>query len=104
LAKSLENSYIGNWEVCVIEHLVRLGEIRIAVAMGDEKEANRLRKMHVNEMGFILLPMLENLVVGYESDHAKYSDFKSFLPVIFESLHRLTPQDIDKLVQHNKAR
>jgi precorrin-6B methylase 1 len=99
LAKSLENSYIGNWDVCVIEHLVRLGEIRTAVAMGDEKEANRLRKMHVNEMGFILLPMLEKLAVVYETDHTKYPDFKSFLPVIFESIHRLTPQDIDKLVQ-----
>lgn len=102
-AKSLENSYIGNWEVCIIEHLVRLGEIRIAAAMGDEQEATRLRKMHIGEMGFILIPMLERLMVTYENDRRKYPDFKSFLPVIFESLHRLTPLEVEDMIRQNKV-
>jgi len=102
-AKSLEKSYIGNWEVCITEHLVRLGEIRTAISMGDEREAARLRKMHVREMGFILIPMLEKLAAIYESDRLKYPDFKRFLPVIFEALHHLKPGEVDDLIRQNKV-
>ncbi|WP_129715153.1 DUF4932 domain-containing protein [Pedobacter sp. SYP-B3415] len=102
LAKSLENSYIGNWEICLTEHLVRLGEIRIAMSMKDEKEANRLRKLHIQESGFILLPVLEQLATTYENSRKKYPTFSDFLPVIFNHIHQLQPGDIDALVDQNK--
>lgn len=98
LAKKLEKSYIENWEVCVIEHLVRLGEIRIAKAIGDKVEEARIRKLHTSEFGFVLLPLLEKKITEYESNRSKYPDFKSFLPEIFKTLHRLTPKDIDAMV------
>lgn len=82
-----------------MEHLVRLGEIRIAKSMGDIAEENRIRKLHVSEFGFVLLPMLEKVIEKYESDRARYPDFKSFLPEIFSSLHQLQPADIDALVK-----
>ncbi len=99
LKKHLENSYINNWDNCITEHLVRLGEIRTAKLVGDAEEENRLRKEHTITMGFVLLPFLENLIISYETDRKKYPDFKSFLPVIFESLHALKPEDIDKLIK-----
>ena len=97
--KSLEASYIENWEVCITEHLVRLGEIRIAKAMGDKKEELRLRKMHTHEFGFVLLPMLETLIVLYENNRNQYNNFNSFLPIIFQKLNELGPEDVDKLVK-----
>lgn len=98
LKKHLENSYINNWENCITEHLVRLGEIRTAKLMNDQAEEDRLRKEHAVTMGFVLLPFLENLALQYESDRKKYPDFRSFLPVIFEALSSLKPADIDALI------
>lgn len=97
LKKRLESSYIHNWETCIIEHLVRLGEIRIAKSMGDTVEENRLRKMHTSEFGFVLLPVLEEVILAYENDRQRYPDFKSFLPEIFSRIHQLSPANIDTL-------
>lgn len=99
LKKHLEDSYINNWDNCITEHLVRLGEIRTAKLMDDTEEENRLRKEHAITMGFVLLPYLENVIIPYEADRKKYPDFKSFLPVIFKSLDSLKPEDIDKLIK-----
>lgn len=102
LAKRLEKSYIESWQVCVIEHLVRLGEIRIARAIGDKAEENRIRKLHTNEFGFVLLPYLEKKITEYENNRKKYPDFKSFLPEIFKVLHQLKPADIDEMLQQTQ--
>jgi hypothetical protein len=98
LAKVLEPSYIDKWENCLIEHLVRLGEIRIAVAMDDNAEAMRLRKLHINQFKFVLLPLLEKQIAQYEQNRLKYPRFKDFLPVLFKALHKLKPADIDRMV------
>jgi hypothetical protein len=103
LAKALEPSYIESWENCLIEHLVRLGEIRVAAAMGDEKEAMRLRKLHINGFKFALLPLLEKVIIGYENNRKKYPDFKSFLPEIFKTLHNLKPSDVDEMLLSSRA-
>lgn len=98
LKKHLENSYINNWDNCITEHLVRLGEIRTAKLMNDKTEEERLRKEHTVTMGFVLLPFLENHIIQYESDRKKYPDFRSFLPVLFKSLDTLKPEDIDRMI------
>lgn len=97
LAKELEKSYVGNWETCLVEHLVRLGEIRIAKLMGDEKEESRLRNMHL-ENGFVLLPMLERMMEHYEANRKRYQSFEQFLPEVFKTLHDLKPAEIDRLL------
>jgi hypothetical protein len=97
-AKVLAPSYIDGWENCIIEHLVRLGEIRIAIAMGDTIEATRLRKLHISEFKFALLPLLEKKIVEYENNRSKYPTFNSFLPEIFDMLHNLKPEDVDKAI------
>jgi Domain of unknown function (DUF4932) len=102
LAKSLEQSYISNWEVCLIEHLVRLGEIRTARAMGNKEEETRLRTLHTKTFGFILLPILEQKITEYENNRKRYPNFKSFLPEIFKLLHGLKPKNIDALVKAHK--
>lgn len=52
LAALMKPQGIPEWKTCVREHFVRLGEIRIAEAMKDSKQANALRKMHVDSFHF----------------------------------------------------
>lgn len=103
LRRIMEPNYIQNWQVCVIEHLVRLGEIRVALAMHNEPEATRLRNLHIKQFKFILLPMLEQKIAYYERNRDKYPDFQSFLPEIFKVFHSLKPEKIDALVNQNEG-
>ncbi|MBG6235673.1 hypothetical protein IWX76_002241 [Pedobacter sp. CAN_A7] len=85
---------ISDWYICVTEHLVRLGEIRIALAMGNAQEADRLRKLHVEEQYFVLLPLLEKEIVVYEADRVKYLSFENYLPRLVSYFRSLTPEQV----------
>lgn len=98
LQHALDSSYIGDWKTCVIEHLVRLGEIRVAVAMQDKAAAERLRKMHVKMFHFVLLPLLEEKIRQYELHRERYRTFADFLPELLTVFHQLTPAQVDQLV------
>ncbi|NML39859.1 DUF4932 domain-containing protein [Chitinophaga sp. G-6-1-13] len=102
LQQALEPSYIGSWKTCVIEHLVRLGEIRVAVAMHDEAEAARLRKTHIREFHFVLLPLLEEKIQEYEQHRDRYRAFADFLPELLTVFHRLSPGEVDQLITKYK--
>lgn len=101
LAALMKPQGIPNWKVCVTEHFVRLGEIRIAEAMRDSKEANALRKMHIDSFHFVLLPLLEKKIKEYEKKRNAYPQFKDFIPVLLNDLHRLKPKDIDFYINEN---
>lgn len=94
----MESVYISNWRTCVIEHLVRLGEIRIAVSRGDTAEAARLRLEYIVNSHFILIPLLENRIVAFEQNRKKYPTFTSFLPQLLAVFHELTPEKVDELL------
>ena len=98
LKVALENSYVGSWYTCVIEHLVRLGEIRTRIAIGDFAGADRIRNIHTKKFHFILLPYLESKITQYEQNRPIYPDFRSFLPSLFSIFETLTPQQIDELL------
>lgn len=93
---------IPNWKICIIEHLVRLGEIRIAEAMKDAKQVNALRKMHVDTFHFILLPLLEKKIQEFERKRNVYFHFSDFIPVLLNEIHMLKPEEIDLLLNENK--
>jgi len=103
LRRIMEPNYIENWQVCVIEHLVRLGEIRVAIAMHNKPEAARLRNLHTKQFKFILLPILEQKMEYYELNRDKYPDFQSFLPEIFKIFHSLKTEEIDALVSKSEG-
>jgi hypothetical protein len=102
LAELMRPQGIPNWKICVTEHFVRLGEIRIAEAMKDSKQANTLRRMHTDTFHFILLPMLEKKVKEYENRRKDYPHFKDFVPVLLNEIHMLQPRDIDSLLKGKK--
>lgn len=101
LKDTLAKGYISDWYVCVIEHLVRLGEIRIAMSIGNDKEADRLRTIHIGEYKCVLIPLLEEKIVAYETDRTKYPTFQSYLPELIKFLHNLSPKIIeDQLLKY----
>ncbi len=101
LATLMKPQGIPNWKICVTEHFVRLGEIRIAEAMKDSKQANALRKMHIDSFHFVLLPLLEKKIKEYEKRRNAYPQFKDFITVLIDDVHRLKPKDIDFYVNEN---
>jgi hypothetical protein len=102
LKEVLSPHYINDWYVCVIEHLVRLGEIRSAVIIKNSKEAERLRNIHIGEYKCVLLPLLESKIQQYENSRNKHSNFESYLPELVAYLHGLTPEIINEQVRKFK--
>lgn len=72
-----------DWLTVVQEHLVRLGEIRMADRSGDPKWAEELRKYHIDELKFVFLTALEEKVLEYEKD-PESGTFEDFLPQLLD--------------------
>jgi hypothetical protein len=102
LRASLQPYYIEDWKNCVIEHLVRMGEIRVALLRKDKAAARRLRKMHIQKMNMVLIPVLEAKIAAYEAHRDQYPDFTSFLPELLRAFHTLKPKDVDLMVNANR--
>ncbi len=83
-----------NWLDCIAEHLVRLGEIRLASRSGKEDWAEKLRHMHVREKAFILIPYFEEKIIEYENDRNKGS-FEEYLPELLRALEPLNQSNIN---------
>jgi len=79
LQKVMGDQNYGTWWDCVAEHLVRLGEIRIAERSRDSSLAMKLRVEYIDNKKFIFLPDLERKIKEYVSSK-KYKSFFSFLP------------------------
>lgn len=86
----------GSWKTCVIEHLVRLGEIRIAETMNDSKLADALRRLHIQEEKHIFIPALEEKIKEYEENRDKYASFTSFIPELLTVFENFTPEKVDE--------
>ena len=82
----LEQNY-NNWSDCVAEHLVRLGEIRLAERSGYPDWAERLRAYHTDSLGFVFLPALEQKILEYEED-ADYASFEAYLPMLLSTFEK----------------
>lgn len=74
------------WPSCVGEHIVRTGEIRIALANGNPELAEKLRQQHIKENFFVLIPDFEKKMEIYENNRAKYPSFKDFIPELLKVL------------------
>ena len=87
----------GAWFDCVAEHLVRLGEIRLAERSGNAKWAEELRYYHIKERNFIFLPELEAKIMEYEQDK-RYTSFEQFLPELLKVLDQFDEEKIRRRI------
>ena len=75
---TLENTGIGDFHTYMVEHIVRLLEIRIADKFIGGSEAQRLRDENT---AFIWLPQMEQLTIKeYESNSETFTSFSDFIP------------------------
>ena len=94
IRKNMKNQGYDNWWICVTEHLVRLGEIRISYALNDSAQAIRLREDYVKKRNFIYIPALEEKMKSYEQNRDKYKSFGDFLPELLETFAQIDASKI----------
>jgi len=75
IESSMKDQSYPDWWTCITEHLVRLGEIRIATAMNDtaRASANNLRNEYIETKKFIYLSHLENEIIEVNISHSQIS-------------------------------
>ena len=78
-----------NWNQCLTEHIVRLGEIRIAYAMNADETAERLRQDYVEERKFIYIPPLEENIKIYEEHRSQYASFEQYVPSLLRVFNEI---------------
>ncbi|MEL6924075.1 MAG: DUF4932 domain-containing protein [Bacteroidota bacterium] len=88
IKKKMKRQGYWNWNTVMAEHLVRLGEIRIADRLGMPEDSRK--KLYYNQVDrhFIYLPHLLKVMQQYENNEA-YATFESFIPVLLDSLAEL---------------
>jgi hypothetical protein len=89
IKEDMKDQGYGNWRTCVIEHAVRLGEIRISYYLGDSLRANRIRDNYINDRKFIYLTHLEKEISTYENNRDTYESIDDYLPILLNSLSKI---------------
>jgi len=87
-----------NWFDCIAEHLVRLGEIRLAERSGNKEWAQELRNHHTHQLSFIFLPEFEQKIIEYENN-PDYKSFEEFLPELLGTLESFDAEEIRKRIK-----
>lgn len=96
----LKQNY-DNWFDCIAEHLVRLGEIRLADRSGNTKWADQLRNQHINQLHFVFLNEFEQKIKEYEGDES-YESFEEFLPELIGVLELFDEEEIKYRIEKNR--
>lgn len=91
----------GDYQTCVAEHLVRLGEIETAKIQKDFDRAKRLEEYHLKN-DFIFLPLLEKKLEEYNSNREKYKKFGDFVPQLLDVFENTNIEFINNALAQNK--
>lgn len=91
----------GDYQICVAEHLVRLGEIQTARIQKDPERAQRLEDYHLKN-NFIFLPQLEEKIKEYNANRKKYKTFGDFVPQLLEIFENTDIEFINNALIQNK--
>lgn len=78
-----KTSGVADYQTCVVEHLVRLGEIQTAKIQNDTERAKKLESYHLNNY-FIFLPQLEEKIKEYDANRTQYKTFGDFVPELIK--------------------
>ncbi len=83
-----ELAYFSWWN-CAVEHIVRAGEIRIAVAMGQKESAKRLKLDYINNNQFIYLPKVIESIEIYEQNRVEFHSFDEYFPELLKTFGKI---------------
>ncbi|ASW73685.1 hypothetical protein IQ37_14905 [Chryseobacterium piperi] len=91
----------GDFQTCVAEHLVRLGEIQTAIIQNDFERAEMLEAYH-RKNNFIFLPRLEQKLKEYLANRTQYKTFGDFIPKLLEIFDDTSIEWINDELNKNK--
>lgn len=89
---------VADYQTCVVEHLVRLGEIQTAKIQNDDERAKKLEKYHLNNY-FLFLPQLEEKIKEYDADRSRYKTFGDFVPELIKVFENSNIEYINKEIE-----
>lgn len=89
----------GDYQTCVAEHLVRLGEIETARIQQDFERSKRLEDYHMKN-NFIFLPELEEKINEYNANRQKYKTFGDFVPRLLEVFEKSDIESINRKLEN----
>ncbi|WP_345988635.1 DUF4932 domain-containing protein [Chryseobacterium sp. Chry.R1] len=92
---------VADYQTCVVEHLVRLGEIETAIIQNDLERAKKLEAYHLKNH-FIFLPQLERKIKEYNANRKKYKKFGDFVPELLKVFENSDIKWINKELDINK--
>jgi hypothetical protein len=81
-----------DWRTCFEEHLVRVGEVRIAERLGNERFVASYREECIQDRGFVYFELIESLFQAYENDRKKYPDIGAFIPDLVDEMKLRMPE------------
>ena len=76
----------ADWPMCFEEHLVRLGEIKMAELVGDKNFALAYKNECMNQRGFVYMSEMKSILTQYDSNRNTYPTIEDFIPVLIDSL------------------
>ena len=95
IRRKMKRQAYWHWETILAEHLVRLGEIRIADRLGLEEVRNDLYYDNYVNRKFVYLPHLLEVFRQYE-ELTTYATFKDFLPTVVSSLAQIDRKKVKR--------
>lgn len=90
MRSTMELQGYNNWAACLNEHLVRAGEIMIAVQMGNTSSAERLRAEYVNGRKFSYLPLIIDELGRFSKDSK--DTYQRVIERVLSALEKKLPQ------------
>ncbi|MEM1119484.1 MAG: DUF4932 domain-containing protein [Bacteroidota bacterium] len=103
IKKKMKTQGYWYWGTVLAEHLVRMGEIRIAEKMGLQAESQKLYDDYYLNRQFIYLPHFLEVIKQYE-DNPKYTTFADFIPEIINSLAHVDAKKAKRDWRKKKSR
>jgi hypothetical protein len=93
LKENMMNQGYIDWRMCLEEHLVRIGEIKIAELMGNEYFVKHYTKECIENRGFIYLNQIQEILLEYDNNRNKFKNITDFIPVLLQKIKKEIPNN-----------
>ncbi len=95
IARYMERQGYGsrNWSNIVNEHIARMGEIKVATALGDSARARRLYDEYVYRRKWIYLPYLLKNIEQYERNRDRWPTLADYFPTLLSVFDTIDPDE-----------
>lgn len=94
LKNDMMNQGYIDWRTCFEEHLVRIGEIKIAEGLGNNDFVKDYRFECINNRGFAYFELIENLLSEYENNRTEYKNIEEFIPELVKKIKITVPNKV----------